>query len=628
MTHYASKHVSGWWRLRCRPGCALIQRIGALVLFLNAFALSHATTTLHHETANLTQSMSATTAVQSIAQTDALIQQVFSSLDVIRYEEASEAYLDLFEHLDKSLSPEETLILTRHLRALIAILPEAERERIGLAPGLPTDELMARVDAAAGVYIVRWWRLQDTLPATPSNERLEEHLARYVSAIESFGNESDSRGYDDRGEIYIRLGEPSHQAVIELKTIDLQLNTQGFHIPENEFWVYRHVGYDAQYLFTERRKGAGYRHSLPLDMIPRNIQNSRRYVTMLLAWMEEIYGQLALYHNIYGQRFDQVAGYRTLPGANAQRPDVFARSVLNNSHGEDLQTEWRRSQTVPASYSSTYGSATALSVDVRWSRFLNTDGTTRTEVYWVIDRDALRPSRRLRRQMYREGHEPSDDYLLSLYAMQKDQTLRTGRLHQKHYLTTAGVDGQLPPRILIIPGDSTDYSLSLQWEQRWTMQDESETETTRPGARLKITTQTIDTVQALHAGGHRLEMSDIKPLALENDALPQSGSLYPYTRLSEALPLALYFEIYHLTFGSDDRVHYSVAYEVTHPGDDRPAESRAGTSYSADERTAHEHLIPDLTQEDLRKGVIITLRITDETTGEEVSRSIRFEKAD
>ena len=598
----------------------MVQCFTALVLCISALVAS---TSHAQETAGLSLT-NPPQPIRSVTEADVFIRDVFSALDVERYEEAASAYLLMLSRVGESQSQEEAEILARHLRAVAIVLPKNDLERIGIALEESSETLLASLSPEAGKLLTRWWRSQDNLPSTPANERLEEHLERYVSALDTYGNERDPRGYDDRGEIYIRLGEPSHQTEIELKSIDLQLNAQGLSVPANEFWVYRHVAYDAQYLFAEKRKGYGFQLGLPLDLIPRNLQNSRRHVGMLLAWMEEVYGQLALYHSNYGQRFDQVAGYRTLPGAGSARPDIFARSVLNTSHTEDLQSEWQRSENVPTSHSNNYGLARHLSVQFRTARFLNEDGTTRTELYWSTNGEALKLARRLVRRLYKEGHEASEDYLLSVYATRRNIDLIESARFEKHYVTTTDATGRIPTRALAIPGDSSDFSLALQWEQRWTLPPEPPDNTTRPGARLKIAVHTLDSLQALNAGGLDLEMSDLKPVTLGTNLSPQAGAPYALASLPPATPIALYFEVYHLAFDEDDQTRYTVAYEVAPYGKQENAETRASTSFSGDSRTARDYIIPDLSSEDINKGVEITLRITDEVTGRQISRSISF----
>ena len=65
-------------------------------------------------------------------------------------------------------------------------LPEEERER----------------------YVRAFWQKRDPTPASPGNERLVEHYRRVVYALHNYP--SEKRGWDRRGDVYIRYGEPAH----------------------------------------------------------------------------------------------------------------------------------------------------------------------------------------------------------------------------------------------------------------------------------------------------------------------------------------------------------------------------------------------------------------------------------
>ena len=559
---------------------------------------------------------------QTITEADAFIRSTFAALDLDQYEAAVSAYLSILARVGADLSPEENLIVERHLRSIALVMEEVDLKRIGLDLASPAGEMQVNLKPGASDLLIRWWALQDNMPASPSNDRLIEHLYRITSAWQNYGHQKDPRGFDDRGAIFVRLGEPSRKAVVRITTTDLQFNTIGVRIPDNEFWVYQHVGYDAHYLFAQKRKRLGYKLSQPLDLIPRQLQNSRRHSRQLLLWMEEVYGQLALLHNSFGQRYDEVAGFVTLPSANSFNPDLFARNILNNTDAEDRQMEWQREQNVPVAFSNTRGLALALDVPFRWARFLEPDGSTRTEVYWTVNASAMKPSRRFVRRMYKEGHEPSEDYLISMYASQRDIDLKRVVRAEKHYLTKADATRQLPVKTMVLQGEQATYNLALQWEQRWTIPGDGTQK--QPGARLKMTTQVLDSIAVLHGEGRSLEMSDIKALRYEPGTFPGAGEPYPHAQLEEDVEIALYVEIYNLTFGPEDQTQYTIFYEVAPYGEKRGEPLRSGTSYSGTERDAREILVPDLSSENIGKGVEITLFVTDTHSGEEKQRTITF----
>ncbi|MFK7848162.1 MAG: GWxTD domain-containing protein [Rhodothermales bacterium] len=563
---------------------------------------------------------------KSIAEVDAFIGHTFTSLEIEHFEAATNAYLWLLEQAGASVSKKERLILDRHFSALAMVMSAADRNAIGL--GEPSSETLTQnlIPAYANA-IALWWRRQDNLPATPLNERIEEHLRRVTYAHVHFANKRDPRGLDDRGEIFIRLGEPSKNEEIKLLTPSLIVNAQSFSVPKNTFWVYQHIENEAHYLFVRKSKAKGFVVSESTDLIPHQLQG-RRYINELLVWMEEIYGQLALLHNSYGLQFDEITNYLAIPNSNI-RADVFARTQLSKASVLDDQNAYLRSQIVPSSYSSNFGVAENLNVHVRMARFLNEDASTRSEVYWSMDNKELAPSRKLVRNFYKQGHEPSERYLISAALTHLSDQYEVESLEEKHFLVKANLQRPLPAKTLEAHSDQPTFHLALQWDQRWTLNNE---DPVKPGARVKIGTHRIDSLQALHAEGLALEMSDLKPLITLADFSLDGAQAYASPQISNKTPLALYFEIYNLTFDQDDNTQYSIEYEVVREQGRRffnfrtpEGVSSARITNTGNSRAAKEFIIPELYEMDGKGKLEIIIHVTDLTSGAKKSRSIEFE---
>ena len=161
------------------------------------------------------------------------------------------------------------------------ILPSAERAEMRLDEALAEGDL-TRVLPESGARLVLWWRSQDTLPATQDNERLEEHLTRIAFVTQQYRDEDDERGFDDRGEIYVRLGRPSHTTSVEIRNTDLLLNPFVSRLPKNTFWVYNHVDYDAHYFFLKKTLGRPFELGYPTDLIASDLRNGTRKTSLLL----------------------------------------------------------------------------------------------------------------------------------------------------------------------------------------------------------------------------------------------------------------------------------------------------------------------------------------------------------
>jgi hypothetical protein len=97
----------------------------------------------------------------------------------------------------------------------------------------------------------------------------------------------------------------------------------------------------------------------------------------------------------------------------------------------------------------------------------------------------------------------------------------------------------------------------------------------------------------------------------------------------------LSFELYHLTYGGDDRTRYTIAYEAEGEtkrgwtrlfrGTDTQRTSTEMTMAGTDRRT-QETILLDLSQieRDEPQDVRVTVRVTDEVSGTTVSRSVDF----
>jgi hypothetical protein len=233
------------------------------------------------------------------------------------------------------------------------------------------------------------------------------------------------------------------------------------------------------------------------------------------------------------------------------------------------------------------------------------------------------------RLLTREGNVPSEDYLLTTSVAQRDADQRNRFIDQKNYLLSTELAGNLPSHTVTVMGDTATYNLALQWDQRWALSGDSE-DTLQPGARLKLGTYRLDTLQALEQNETRLEMSDIKPLLVEEGAALETAPPYPYRLLRAETPLALYFEVYNLDFGPSDQTAYAVSYEVVRRGERRlgpndDSRTRSRTAYTGESRTACEFIMPDLQDEATSGDLDIVIYVTDENSGQSVSRSIPFE---
>lgn len=107
--------------------------------------------------------------------------------------DSKETYLQRLETVDAETlaieyGKEFVLLLDKREKKYYESLPQAERRG----------------------YIALYWQRRDPDPATPENERLEEHLRRRDFAREHFGADKPPY-FDERGQIYLKYGAPQRR---------------------------------------------------------------------------------------------------------------------------------------------------------------------------------------------------------------------------------------------------------------------------------------------------------------------------------------------------------------------------------------------------------------------------------
>mgnify|MGYP006280589323 CR=1 FL=1 len=582
---------------------------------------------------------------------DAYIRHVFAEASGLHYERAGEAYLNLIGRAGHPLAQAERSILREHLRALRPILPPPMRERTGLAG----DDSIGTLPVDAGAQLVQWWRSQDAVPATAANERLEAHLERVVHAWQQY---QTTGVLDARGDIYIRLGAPYKQTTIgptsaqfRRKVLNRNATLHATDYPDNEFWVYRQLDPSLHFLFVETRSNY-YSIGKTHDLIPSTLKNgltrsprgqrlSRAYVRS----MAEMYSQLALYHEDFAFRYQRLANYADLidiaeftgqwPAMADHEPATFAQIMRSQIRLADEQTARRRRNDAPRSHFEPSGTVDALPVSVRTARFLDADGTTRTQVYWSAPTAELTPSKALMKELDRSA--PPEHYYLAVSLVQKAPDYQAREVVRRRLTVSPGsIDSTdvIQPQAYTVAGDTGRYHLAAQWEAY--IADSPHIGSVRLGPRIKFGAYRQDSLQALPSDPNQLVMSDLKPLFIApSDTLSQAqlgaAPPYPFGSIPAEGPLALYFEVYHLGRDSTAGTRYAVEYEVTRTVDggllrrDEEQRTAGRTVYEGASRTAREYVVLDLSQfEEAAEGLAVTVRVTDETTGQTVSRTLDF----
>ncbi len=548
--------------------------------------------------------------VATLLAQEADLARIFSNEEVNSYEEATNAFLEwIGSAADPSVGDPESLV--RHLRWIALITPKSSpiheaAYRLISSQGTPADAQM----------IVSWWHRQDPLPATLHNERIEEHLYRVYFAQANYAYRKDSLGVDDRGRIFVRFGKPWRESVINLLDSQLRTLPLEYRLPRNEIWVYRGIHDDAHYLFVQLSRRKPYQIDTPESLIPPNLQGTQRRMGILLAWMEDVFGQLAMAHDHYGTVYDQVVNYNALPTSAPMRPHEFSQKALQMTKERDDQHQLRRAQTVPPLATQVYGNAVELKPDIRFSRFLDGNGATRLEVYWSIELDKVRPSRTMIRRSQQLQRGVSSDFILTASLTTRGTKYEPQNIQIRRYHLPDGYAS--PPRVY--SWITSEYDpippIALQWSLHWTVPDSIPPQ---PAAPWGIGIATLDTLRALKGDGSTLELSDLK--LLQHDSLSPNGNSIPYVKreIQADTPLSLYFEAYFLRFNENDQTSYTVEYSLHREGQESTSTS---FEYEGDDATIQELISIDIEQWNRSGPFTLELTVTDLVANTSVSRSI------
>jgi GWxTD domain-containing protein len=594
---------------------------------------------------------------------DAYVQAVFTERNGLHYERAAGAYLRLLNRQDGLSRAVDRDIFAQHLRLVAGLLSDRTRSATGLSahpldppnrsaagdPAAPvTGATVGNLPSSAGAQVAAWWKKQDPLPATPMNERMEEHLERVAYVRRQY--QKDGR-VDDRGRIYVRLGPPSRQTRIQFNSsrfydqvlsFDSRFTSSDF--KPGEFWVYEHIGRATQYLFVEVRRDV-FRVGDVLDMLPlelrRGFSTSSRGTEEARAFvyaLREAYSQLAIFHDRYQSRHQALANFALmiddghagsrLRGTRTVRS--FARRTRGDLSEADAFHARERAASTPRSYSEPTKDAAPVPVAVRHARFLTPAGRTQTRIDWSAPYADLLV----------DGASLPAAYLFGVDFTQVDSTGETLSRQSASNLVrieSSEAGGFLRPQTYTATTEpGRPFVLNLQWNQYRTGMEGAP----RPGRRVGFETYQSSLLQPLPADASELVVSDLRPVLLPEHS---DGSYefdraipYPFRTVTGDTPLALYFEVYHLGYNSDDQTHYTVEYAVERrrQGGGFVSLFRSGdrerttitTTMQGTSRTAEEHIVIDLGAWDVEQqaDLTVTVRVIDETTDAAVERAVDF----
>lgn len=570
---------------------------------------------------------------------DAFVQMVFHRERTSSYGRAVQAYYTLLAAVGREGPRWQTKPIAQHLRQVAGVIPRSLRSQYRLSRGVPADSVSV-LSEELGAALISWWRMQDPLPRTIENERVEEHLHRLAHARVEYAKEGR---VDDRGFVYVRLGAPHRKTTIQFNSTEFtghvlsgrsRVTTSDF--KPGKFWVYDQISRSTEFLFVEKKRGI-FELGDVVSMLPSSARRSfssssrgNRDAEIFLRSMKEAYSQLAVYSDRYHSQHQEFANYvmdldagagPTYPGRNRSARSA-ARHMLPQVKQETRYQRERRKAATPSSYSQRSETSSSLPVAVRHTRFLEPDGDTRVETSWSIASSDLRSS-----EEQREGV-----YFLGTTMVQRGMDgRRRSYEHRSNRFRTDELRGAgfIEPQVLELRTDTAGaFRVDMQWDQFGADQPDNP----RPQEHVARAVQ-IDTLEALNPDSSALQVSDLQPVLVPREnrkAGAWKNELpYPFDTITLESPLALYFEVYHLALGSDDRTRYTVEYKVQEQGGRLSEVEDWGTAVesqaSGTSRTAEEYILLDLQDWEVgREKITIAVQVTDENTGSQVLRELDF----
>ena len=603
--------------------------------------------------------------------------------------QAVEAYFELLGRVTPDTSAALTALFRRRVAQIAPLMPDPVFDQAVEGTRDEAPETWA-LRPAAGDSLQAWWRGLDPFPDTPENERLEEHLTRLVHASNAFSCSERTSLLDRRGDIYLRFGAPYKRRELRYKDADFfqEVFRFGVHLspdafPEGEIWLYPQIDDSGFYLFAEQQTSDCFGLARANDLLPRALTRQRskterglNYAYSALMAMRAVYRELALFHINFSNRYSQIANYasyqemeaterraeqmmgtqigggterKTTVGAGAtartvtedpvagiEAPNFFVSRMVAQARREDAAAARRRQENMPRQYSALRGNTPSLPVAARTARFLTEDGRTRTEIYWGVPAAAARLSPD-------EEGEPSPPSMIRFSATQhNDDRTQVRRRQSRHQLPARpGTTRQVvvPPSTVFAATTSRQH-LSMQWTQ-YRLWQNGDGSVAGLGPKQRYTAARVDSLPPLRASGPAPEMSDLKVLTLPDTSaatlsrLTERAVPYPFRHIGPETPLVLSFEVYHLSYGGDDRTRYTLSYEVE--GETRRGWTRLfrgqDTQRTTTEMTRQgrarrtdEQIVLDLSriEREESQNVRVTVRVTDEVTGASVTRAVDF----
>ncbi|RME01683.1 MAG: GWxTD domain-containing protein, partial [Calditrichaeota bacterium] len=412
---------------------------------------------------------------------------------------------------------------------------------------LEIDDLLTDSDREAlkdaqskTAWLKQFWRRLDPTPATPENERYMEHYKRLAYAREHYPS-ARSRGYDDRGMIYIRYGPPDESYI--------QPSDNFFRGTES--WLYRRLG-GVNFDFVEL--GATYElisdFQRALVAVPSDVHDQIRIMRDLFADRSELG---LIYSRVY-ERLQQELDQETQGGKS---PDLMLVNSLMNQYATEVENLHEQ---LPQSTTSIGRETQPLIFGFSYARFFQDNGQNRLELYFGVPLKELK-------FISRDSTNLTSTLKLAFRVL--DENMNVVVQDKKTYPLAATSQAEL---------DTTDYVGQLtcflpHGKYRVAVQLSNPESQKRQFYTLRLQLPDFATNQLLLSDLQfaKKVLADTVHIVENRDSSPASGFYkhgiyvepYPYLILSAHQAVDLYYEIYNLARGKNGRCNYRIDYKIT-----------------------------------------------------------------
>lgn len=448
-----------------------------------------------------------------------------------------------------------------------------------------------------GAFLKRFWLKRDPDLTTEANERLVEHYRRLQYARIHFPAKTP-RGYDDRGLIYIKYGEPDERFV---SSVNLGEPTKG-----NETWIYRGIGEGLSFDFVEE----GGVYHLARDLSEAVASGGSKHHRLLQT------GRL------YRERAHLDPRYAAIAAAIEKATSITQYQMAELELNVITSEKFKAIKEAPPEKYDPIRRENLLTLANRMAQFKGRGDSTRVEFYYGVFNNQL-DFKPYFSKGYRTFLFSSVAVYDSLYnpVKKEDKRISLKVSSQQEASSNVSVNQEV---ILLPPGE---YNFTFHLENK-----------------EKIGLYRTD-LKVRDFSGDSLKISDIqfafdiKP-ARPGDRFVKNGlkiTPFPFPNVKKKSPLFIYYEIYNLKLNPSGKSKYRVEYNVKTIREKRRGNvltriftrGKKGSISTLFERQGQSTTSIEYTSFDLKKlppGTCqLTVAIKDLNSGEEAWSVITFE---